>query len=283
MSPNDPRATGPALSSDLAARAASRAAAFGTRAVATTGPRRPALPTDADGAAFVAAAADAVLRPESLTAAAAALHRLAEVAPASLPWFVRGALQLGGAVAPVLPTPAVPLARRALRDVLAGLVLDARSERLDADLAAAAADETVLDLRLDGPRVAGESAARRRLDGIRSLIARDDVARVSIAIGDVVAPRSPWAFEADVQHAAERVLPVFLDAAARGSHVTLVATGRDDLDLTVAVLTRVLEEPRLREAAAGVGLPVAVPETLGAVYELAAWARVRAASRRRGS
>ncbi|WP_270354251.1 aldehyde dehydrogenase family protein [Microbacterium testaceum] len=278
MSPNDPRATGPALSSDLAARAASLAAAFGPRAVATTGPRRPALPTDADGAAFVAAAADAVLRPESLTAAAAALHRLAEVAPASLPWFVRGALQLGGAVAPVLPTPAVPLARRALRDVLAGLVLDARPERLDADLAAAAADETVLDLRLDGPRVAGESAARRRLDGIRSLIARDDVARVSFAIGDVVAPRSPWAFEADVQHAAERVLLVFLDAAARDSHVTLVASGRDDLDLTVAVLTRVLEEPRLREAAAGVGLPVAVPETLGAVHELAAWARVRAAA-----
>jgi RHH-type proline utilization regulon transcriptional repressor/proline dehydrogenase/delta 1-pyrroline-5-carboxylate dehydrogenase len=278
MSPNDPRATGPALSSDLAARAASLADAFGPRAVETTGPRRPALPTDADGAAFVAAAADAVLRPESLTAAAAALHRLAEVAPASLPWFVRGALQLGGAVAPVLPTPAVPLARRALRDVLAGLVLDARPERLDADLAAAAADETVLDLRLDGPRVAGESAARRRLDGIRSLLARDDVARVSFAIGDVVAPRSPWAFEADVQHAAERVLPVFLDAAARGSHVTLVATGRDDLDLTVAVLTRVLEEPRLREAAAGVGLPVAVPETLGAVHELAAWARVRAAA-----
>ncbi|WP_295787641.1 aldehyde dehydrogenase family protein [uncultured Microbacterium sp.] len=277
MSPNDPRATGPALSSDLAARATSLADAFG-RVVPAPSPRRPALPVDPDGAAFVAAAADAVLRPESLTAAAAALHRLAEVAPASLPWFVRGALQLGGAVAPVLPAPAVPLARRALRDVLAGLALDARAERLGVDLANAAADETVLDLRIDGPRVAGESAARRRLDGIRSLLARDDVARVSFAIGDVVAPRSPWAFEADVQHAAERVLPVFLDAAARGTHVTLVATGRDDLDLTVAVLTRVLEEPRLREAASGVGLPVAVPETLGAVHELAAWARVRAAA-----
>ncbi|MFJ4036516.1 aldehyde dehydrogenase family protein [Microbacterium sp. NPDC090007] len=278
MSPNDPRATGPALSSDLATRAVTRAATFAPRVVAVPTPRRPALPTDADGSAFVAAAADAVLRPESMTAAASALHRLAGSAPASLPWFVRGALQLGGAVAPVLPTPAVPLARRALRDLLADLAFDARPERLEADLAAAVADGTVLDLRIEGPRVGGETAARRRLDGIRSLLARDDVARVSFAIADVVAPRSPWAFDADVEHAAERVLPVFLDAAARGTHVTLVATGRADLDLTVAVLTRVLEEPRLGDAAAGVCLPVAVPETLDAVHELAAWGRVRAAS-----
>ncbi|MGL1311196.1 hypothetical protein ACSTKO_24530, partial [Vibrio parahaemolyticus] len=66
-----------------------------------------------------------------------------------------------------------------------------------------------------------------------------------------------------------------LDAAGSGTRVTLVAEGRDDLDLTVAVLTRVLEEPRLREASAGIALPVAVPETLGALRELAAWAGVR--------
>ncbi|MDQ1135551.1 RHH-type proline utilization regulon transcriptional repressor/proline dehydrogenase/delta 1-pyrroline-5-carboxylate dehydrogenase [Microbacterium sp. SORGH_AS 1204] len=277
MSPNDPRATGPALSSDLASRAAAAARTFSPRTDETATPRRGILPTDPDAAAFIARVCDGVVRPESQTAAAAALHRLSAEIPSALPWFVRGALQIGGAVAPVLPAPAVPLARRALRDLLGLLVLDARPERLAVDLAAAAETGTVFDVRLVGPAVLGETAARRRVDGIRSLVSRDDVERVSFALSDVVASRSRWAFAADVEHAAERVLPVLLAAEAAGTHVTLIAPGRDDLDATVAVLTRVLEEPRLAAAKAGIALPVAVPETLDAVRELAAWAAVRVA------
>jgi RHH-type proline utilization regulon transcriptional repressor/proline dehydrogenase/delta 1-pyrroline-5-carboxylate dehydrogenase len=277
MSTNDARATGSTLSSDVAPRAAALARTFTSCAEAPALSRRGALPTDPDAAAFLARVADAVVRPESVTAAASALHRLAAETPATVPWFVRGALQIGAAVAPVLPTPAVPLARRALRDLLGLLALDARPDQLTAALAAAADQGTVFDLRLVGPAVLGETGARRRLDGIRSLVSRDDVERVSFALCDIEARRSRWAFAADVDHAAERVLPVFLAAEAAGTHVTLVSSGHDDLDATVAVLTRVLEEPRLAAASAGIALPVAVPETLDAVRELAAWARVRVA------
>jgi RHH-type proline utilization regulon transcriptional repressor/proline dehydrogenase/delta 1-pyrroline-5-carboxylate dehydrogenase len=273
MSLEDPRTTGFTLSSAVPARAAARAASFVPAAGES---RRAELPVDPAAAGFVVAVADGVLRPEGATAAAAALHRLAGDLPASLPWFVRGALQVGGAVAPVLPTPTVPLARRAVRDLLSGLAVDARPERLGAALSPFRERGATADIRLVGPAVRGESSARRRLDGIRSLIARDDVERVSVPVADVVAGLSAWAFDADVEHAAERLLPLFLDAAVHGTHVTLVVDGRDDLDLTVAVLTRVLEEPRLRDLAAGISLPVAVIESLDAVRELAAWGRLRA-------
>ncbi|SDO27734.1 L-proline dehydrogenase [Microbacterium sp. ru370.1] len=274
MSTNDPRATGPALSSDVAARAATRISAFSPRTVAPT--RGGDLAGDAEAAEFTAAAVDGVLRPESLTASAAALHRLAEVVPSTLPWFVRGALQLGGAVAPVMPTPAVPLAKRALRDLVGALVVDARPERLAVDLGAVADEGVTPDLRLVGPAVLGDTTARRRLDGIRALVTRDDVDRVSLSLADAVASRSPWAFDAEVEHAAERVLPLFLDALAAHTHLTLVVRDRAELDATVAVLTRVLEEPRLTGMRAGIALPVGVTETVDAVRELAAWARRRA-------
>jgi RHH-type proline utilization regulon transcriptional repressor/proline dehydrogenase/delta 1-pyrroline-5-carboxylate dehydrogenase len=277
MSTNDPRATGPALSSDLASRAAAEIRTFSARAAAPATARRGALPTDPDAAAFVARVCDGVVRPESVTAAAVALHRLAAEIPSTLPWFVRGALQIGAAVAPVLPTPAVPIARRALRELLGQLALDARPERFGTELAAAAEGGGTVDVRLAGPAVLGETGARRRLDGIRSLVSREDVERVSFALSDVTVRRAPWAFAADVEHVAERVLPVFLAAEVAGTHITLVATGRDDLDATMAVLTRVLEEPRLEGLRAGIALPVAVAETLDAVRELAAWARVRVA------
>lgn len=277
MSTNDPRATGPALSSDLASHAAAAIRRFSPRAAGSATVRRGVLPTDPDAAAFVARVCDGVVRPESVTSAAAALHRLAAEIPSTLPWFVRGALQIGAAVAPVLPTPAVPIARRALRELLGQLALDARPERFGAELGAAAESGGIVDVRLVGPAVLGETGARRRLDGIRSLVSREDVERVSFALSDVSARRTPWAFAADVEHVAERVLPVFSAAETAGTHITLVATGRDDLDATMAVLTRVLEEPRLEGLRAGVALPVAAAETLDAVRELAAWARVRVA------
>ncbi|MDF2045655.1 aldehyde dehydrogenase family protein [Microbacterium sp. Kw_RZR3] len=267
MSIEDPRATGFTLSSAVPLRAAARVAAFSTV---------PRESLDPAVAAFVAAAADGVLRPEGATAAAAALHRLAGEVPASLPWFARGALQFGGAVAPVMPAPVVPLARRALRDLIAGLTVDARPERLGAALAAFGAHGGTTDVRLVGPAVLGESAARRRVDGIRALVSRDDVDRVTLSVADATGGVSRWAFDADVDAAAERLLPLFLAAAEHATHLTLAVQGRDDLDRTVAVLTRVLEEPRLRQAPAGIALPIAVVESVDAVRELAAWARQRA-------
>jgi RHH-type proline utilization regulon transcriptional repressor/proline dehydrogenase/delta 1-pyrroline-5-carboxylate dehydrogenase len=277
MSTNDPRAAGPALSFDLASRAAAEIRTFSARTAAAATARRGVLPTDPDAAAFVARVCDGVVRPESVSAAAAALHRLAAEIPSTLPWFVRGALQIGAAVAPVLPTPAVPIARRALRELLGQLALDARPERLGAELAEAAESGGILDVRLAGPAVLGDAGARRRLDGIRSLVSREDVDRVSFALSDVSVRRAPWAFAADVEHVAERMLPVFLAAEAAGTHLTLVATGRDDLDATMSALIRVLEEPRLEGFTAGIAVPIAVAETLDAVRELAAWARVRVA------
>lgn len=91
--------------------------------------------TDADGAAFAIAAIDGVLRPESLAASAREMNRLAPLAPHALPWYVRGPVRAGGVVAPVLPAPTVPLARRALRDMLSRVVLDARPAKLTPALA----------------------------------------------------------------------------------------------------------------------------------------------------
>uniref|UniRef100_UPI003B983375 hypothetical protein n=1 Tax=Klebsiella pneumoniae TaxID=573 RepID=UPI003B983375 len=119
MSENEPHAHGPLLSTDPVERAVSYAATFAET-----------HPASAEISGFLARAADGVLRPEGTTAPAAALHRLSGEVPAGLPWVARGAVQLGAAIAPVLPSPAVPLARRFLSDALSPLFLDARDDHL---------------------------------------------------------------------------------------------------------------------------------------------------------
>src|SRR5690606_22182381 len=85
---------------------------------------------DPNGLPFTIGFVDGVMRPESLTAAASNLQRVAPLAPRFLPWYLRGAVRIGGAVAPVLPWPTVPIARRVLRRMVGHLVVDARPDKL---------------------------------------------------------------------------------------------------------------------------------------------------------
>lgn len=85
---------------------------------------------DPNGLPFTLGFVDGVMRPESLTAAASNLNRVAPLVPDFLPWYLRGAVRVGGAVAPVVPSPVVPIARRVLREMVGHLVVDARPDKL---------------------------------------------------------------------------------------------------------------------------------------------------------
>lgn len=228
---------------------------------------------DPDGARFVRDIADEVLRPESLTAAAAALHRLAPQAPEALSKHLRSAVQIGGAAAPVLPAPIVPIVRRAVRELLSPLFIAAPPSKLSA--AIERLRHPRLDLSLYGETVRGEAEAQRRLDGIHDLIRRDDVDHVTLAVSDIVSRISLWAFDEVVDEAVERLLPLYVSAAQAATFVTLEVREYRDLDLTIAVFTRVLEDPRLVLLRAGISLPCSLPDALAALRELTAWATHR--------
>ena len=90
---------------------------------------------DPNGLPFTIGFVDGVMRPESLAAAASNLQRVAPLVPDFLPWYLRAAVRTGGAVAPVLPAPVVPIARRVLREMVGHLVVDARPDKLGPALA----------------------------------------------------------------------------------------------------------------------------------------------------
>ena len=230
-----------------------------------------------DGLRFALGLVDGVLRPESLSAAAGNLHRLAAEAPGALPWRVKSAVAVGGAIAPVLPTPTVPMSRRLLRDLVEHLFLDARPAKLGGALAKLGDAGLSVDVHLPGEAVAGDAAVAERIAGIQSAIARDDVKALSFSLPSVLGRGSAWAFADAVDDATERLLPVFLAAADTRTAITLDLEEQRDLDLTVAVLTRLLEDERLADVDAGIVLLSSLPDALPALQELTAWAATRVA------
>ncbi|HET6480447.1 MAG TPA: proline dehydrogenase family protein, partial [Actinoplanes sp.] len=241
---------------------------------------------DPKGLAFAVGFVDGVVRPEDVRVSARALAALAPDVPAFLPAPLRAAVRLGGKLAPVMPGVVVPIARRVLRGMVGHLVVDASDAKLGRAIAKIKRRDVRLNVNLLGEAVLGRGEATRRLSETERLLSRDDVDYVSIKVSSTVAPHNPWAFDEAVDEIVEQLTPLFTLAAARAGapdkpgtrkFVNLDMEEYKDLDLTIAVFTRLLSKPGLRDLEAGIVLQAYLPDALAAMIRLQEWAADRRA------
>ena len=234
---------------------------------------------DPRGLDFTIGFVDRVVRPEDLRVAGRNLEKLSRVIPAFLPWYMRIAIQLGGGFAPLIPWPIVPIARRVLRGMVSHLILDASPRQLDHSLRTLRRSGIRLNLNLLGEAVLGDEEADRRLAGTRELLQRDDVDYVSIKVSSVSSQLSMWAFNETVTRVVTRLTPLYEFAAASRTtkFINLDMEEFRDLDLTIEVFRRILEQPKLKNLEAGIELQAYLPDALRAMHGLTAWATQRRA------
>ncbi|TLM83159.1 proline dehydrogenase family protein [Pseudarthrobacter sp. NamE5] len=239
---------------------------------------------DPNGLEFTVGFVDGVVRPEDLHVAARNLAALAPKVPAFLPWYMRRAVQVGGAMAPVLPQVVIPVARKVLREMVGHLIVDATDAKLGPAIAKIRKDGIKLNVNLLGEAVLGEHEASRRLEGTHTLLARPDVDYVSIKVSSTVAPHSAWAFDEAVEHVVEKLTPLFRRAnsfAAGGGKAKFINLDMEeykDLDMTIAVFTRILDKPEFKNLEAGIVLQAYLPDALSAMIRLQDWAAERRAN-----
>uniref|UniRef100_UPI0037CC187E proline dehydrogenase family protein n=1 Tax=Salinibacterium sp. TaxID=1915057 RepID=UPI0037CC187E len=234
---------------------------------------------DPKGLAFTIGFVDKVVRPHDLRVAGRNLEKLSHSIPSFLPWYLRAAIVAGGGFAPIIPWPIVPISRWVLRRMVGHLVIDATSEKLDKTLRKLRTRGIRLNLNLLGEAVLGDEEANRRLEGTRALLARDDVDYVSIKVSSVASQLSMWAFDEMVAEVVQRLTPLYELAAASptAKFINLDMEEFKDLDLTIAVFERLLDQPRLRNLEAGIVLQAYLPDALAALQGLTEWATARRA------
>ncbi|WP_127506092.1 bifunctional proline dehydrogenase/L-glutamate gamma-semialdehyde dehydrogenase [Actinoplanes solisilvae] len=234
---------------------------------------------DPKGLAFAVGFVDGVVRPEDVRVSARALATLAPDVPRFLPAPLRGAVRLGGKLAPVMPGVVVPIARRVLRGMVGHLIVDASDAKLGRAIAKIKRRDVRLNVNLLGEAVLGRGEATRRLRETERLLGRADVDYVSIKVSSTVAPHNPWAFDEAVDEIVEQLTPLFTLAATAGTRkfVNLDMEEYKDLDLTIAVFTRLLSKPELHDLEAGIVLQAYLPDALSAMIRLQEWAAQRRA------
>ncbi|MET4783005.1 bifunctional proline dehydrogenase/L-glutamate gamma-semialdehyde dehydrogenase [Glaciihabitans sp. UYNi722] len=235
---------------------------------------------DPRGLDFTIGFVDSVVRPEDLRVAGRNLEKLSRAIPSFLPWYMRIAIQLGGGFAPLIPWPIVPIARRVLRGMVGHLILDATPKHLDRSMGKLRSAGIRLNLNLLGEAVLGDDEADRRLAGTRELLERDDVDYVSVKVSSVSSQLSMWSYDETVERVVRRLTPLYELAAVSATRkfINLDMEEFRDLDLTIAVFTRILEQPRLKNLEAGMVLQSYLPDALRALQGLTNWATQRRAA-----
>ncbi|GAA1057736.1 proline dehydrogenase [Agromyces luteolus] len=238
---------------------------------------------DEHGLAFTVGFVDGVMRPEDLRVAGRNLAEVAKLTPRFLPAYLKAAIRLGGAMAPTFPWLVIPIARRVLRAMVGHLVLDATPAKLGPAIAKLRESGNRLNLNLLGEAVLGEHEADRRLKGTYDFLARDDVDYVSIKVSSVVSQLSMWSFDEAVEKVVAKLTPLYELAAkgaaqGRAKFINLDMEEYRDLDLTIAVFKRLLDQPQLQGLEAGIVLQTYLPDALGAMQDLTEWAQVRRAA-----
>ena len=236
---------------------------------------------DPNGLEFTVGFVDGVVRPEDYRVAAANLRRLTSKTPAFLPWYMRFAVALGGMLATVLPSLVIPLARKVLRMMVSHLIIDASSATLGRSIAKIRKEGVNLNVNLLGEAILGEGEAARRLAGTAELLARDDVDYVSIKVSSTVAPHNHWAFDDAVDHIVATLAPLYRQAVSSAPNrkfINLDMEEYKDLELTIAVFTRLLDSPEFTDLEAGIVIQAYLPDALSAMIRLQEWAAARVAA-----
>ncbi|MDR0366324.1 MAG: bifunctional proline dehydrogenase/L-glutamate gamma-semialdehyde dehydrogenase, partial [Bifidobacteriaceae bacterium] len=236
------------------------------------------LVQDRAGLEFTMAFVDRVARPDDNATAARALKKLA--ASGNVPDFIsapdRLATKFGGWLAPAAPALAMPVARARLRQMVGHLVVDAADGPLTKHIAAARAAGYRLNLNLLGEAVLGEREANKRLERTIQLVQRPDVDYISIKVSSLASQLITWDRAGSVERILEHLRPLLRAAKKSKTFVNLDMEEYGDLNLTMDAFEQALMEPEFLDLEAGIVIQCYLPDALGAMAELSAFAARRA-------
>ncbi len=235
--------------------------------------------TSPGGLDLVLALTDEVLRIRQPARAAEVLAGLAadRRQAAALGRIDGAALRAGGRLGPRLPRLVVPAARQRVRAEMAGVILPAQRWRLARHADHRRRQGIRLNVNVLGEAILGEDEAEHRLRRVLDVLAEPAVDYVSVKISSISSQLDVLRFDREVERLAARLRRLY--DAANAFHpakfVNLDMEEYRDLELTLAVFRRVLDEDAYAGTSAGIVLQAYLPDSLPALEDLCDWARRR--------
>jgi RHH-type transcriptional regulator, proline utilization regulon repressor / proline dehydrogenase / delta 1-pyrroline-5-carboxylate dehydrogenase len=231
------------------------------------------------GRELILALTDEVLRIHPPRRAARVLSELAHrgQGAAALGPLDRTLLSAAQYLGPILPELVVPAIRKRVRAEMGEVILSAGRRRLVRHAARRAAQGIRLNVNVLGEAILGEQDAERRLARVLALLGQPSVDYVSVKVSSICPQIDVIRFNHEVERISARLRRLYDQANGfrPPKFVNLDMEEFGDLELTLAVFQRVLDEEPYASMGAGIVLQAYLPDSLSALEELCRWARAR--------
>jgi RHH-type proline utilization regulon transcriptional repressor/proline dehydrogenase/delta 1-pyrroline-5-carboxylate dehydrogenase len=219
---------------------------------------------------------DEVMRMSSPRNAAKTFRRISKMATASGLGFLDFVGLKGiSVVSYFLPALVIRVVHQRVRMAAHGIILPAEAPLLARHIKKRSANHANLNINVLGEAVLGETEARERLESVIAMVGRPEVNYASVKISAIVSQLITIDFQGSVNRISDKLRLLYREALRCQTFINLDMEEFRDLEITVAVFKRLLDESEFEKMNAGIVLQAYLPESHSVFADLVTWAKER--------
>lgn len=231
---------------------------------------------DPSAVALTMSLTDEVMRMSSMRNAAKTLRRTAKTAGISgLGTFDYLGIKAASALSYLFPSLVMKVVHQRVRMAANGIILPAEKNPLAKHINRRSGEEARLNINVLGEAVLGEHEAEQRLNSVIEMIQRPGVNYASVKISSIASQLITIDHLGSIERVADRLRLLYRIALKTGTFINLDMEEFRDLEITVAVFKKLLDEPEFDAMNAGIVLQAYLPESHGEFAGLVTWAKAR--------
>ena len=231
---------------------------------------------DPSAVALTMSLTDEVMRMSSMRNAAKTLRRTAKAAGVSgLGVFDFVGIKTASALSHVAPSLVMKIVHKRVRMAANGIILPAEKSPLAKHISRRTGEEAKLNINVLGEAVLGEGEAAQRLNSVIEMIQRPGVNYASVKISSIASQLVTIDYQGSIERVANHLRLLYRQSLKTGTFINLDMEEFRDLEITVAVFKKLLDEPEFESMNAGIVLQAYLPESHSEFANLVSWAEAR--------
>ena len=184
-----------------------------------------------------------------------------------------------------MPNLSVPMFVNQIREDTKTVVIKGEEKPFNEHLVKRKSEGTRVNINLIGEVVLGEEEAKERIQKYLKALENPNIDYISIKISTIYSQINPLNFEGTVQTLVQKLTKIYEqaqkypyiapDGSKQNKFINLDMEEYRDLDITVEVFKRTLEQPQFKDFYAGIVLQAYIPDSFLVQQDLCQWAKKR--------
>ncbi len=231
---------------------------------------------DPSAVALTMSLTDEVMRMSSMRNAAKTLRRTSKTAGISgLGVVDYVGIKAASALSYLFPSLVMKIVHQRVRMAANGIILPAEKNPLAKHINRRTGEEAKLNINVLGEAVLGEGEAAQRLNSVIEMIQRPGVNYASVKISSIASQLITIDHVGSIERVANHLRLLYRQSLKTGTFINLDMEEFRDLEITVAVFKKLLDEPEFEAMNSGIVLQAYLPESHGVFADLVSWAKAR--------